>query len=185
MKDHLFKSERLGFRPWRIDDVDDYYQLSSDPAVMKYFPSVLTRKDCSQFIERMIEIQEQYDYSYYRVHLLDSGTFVGFIGTAYQTYESPITPCTDIGWRLIPSAWGLGLATEGARVCLDRAFRIHGLPAVYSMAAAPNEPSFRVMKKLGMRAVTSFDHPYLRGCEHLQPITAFVLSAEDYASASS
>lgn len=53
---------------------------------------------------------------------METGELIGFIGLAYQTYESDFTPATDIGWRLKSSAWGKGYATEGAKRCLQYAF---------------------------------------------------------------
>jgi len=181
---NLFETARLGFKAWTRDDIDDFFELSSDPQVMRYFPKTLSRKEAGNTVDRLIQCYEDHGYTYYRVHLLSSVRFIGFIGIACQTYESPITPCTDIGWRLIPAAWGNGYATEGARVCLARAFEVHDLPQIYSMAVHSNHASFSVMKKIGMRENSTFDHPYLDGYPHLQPVHCYLMTAEDYASAS-
>ncbi|MEM6772576.1 MAG: GNAT family N-acetyltransferase, partial [Bacteroidota bacterium] len=71
------------------------------------------------------------------------------------------TPCTDIGWRLHPDVWGQGLATEGARACLDFAFGELGLDQVVAVAVKQNAPSIRVMEKLGMEYDLEFIHPAL------------------------
>jgi len=47
---------------------------------------------------------------------------IGFIGLAYQTYETEFSPATDIGWRLKETVWGKGYATDGVKRCLEYAF---------------------------------------------------------------
>ena len=79
----------------------------------------------------------------------------------YQTYEAPFTPITDIGWRLKKSAWGKGYATEGAKVCLDYAFKQLKLDSVASVCPTVNIPSENVMKKIGMTKQGTFKHPKL------------------------
>ncbi len=87
--------------------------------------------------------------------------FVGFIGLMNQTYESHFTPCVDIGWRLDRSFWGQGYATEGAAACLRFAFERLGLSEIMSVASQTNRASERVMQKIGMTKVDTFNHPLL------------------------
>jgi len=49
-----------------------------------------------------------------------------------------------------------GLATEGSRVLIDRAFTEHGARRVYATTMVVNAASRRVMEKAGMRLVRSF-----------------------------
>ena len=86
-----------------------------------------------------------------------SGEFIGFVGLCDQAYESPFTPCTDIGWRLAPEFWGKGYATEGAKRCLEYAFNDLRLDEIKSTAPKVNVPSIRVMEKANMQAVGMTD----------------------------
>ena len=56
----------------------------------------------------------------------------------------------EIGWHVHPDHWGQGYATEAASVVLTHAFDDLGLPVVNAVAFAGNEPSFAVMRRLGM-----------------------------------
>lgn len=58
-------------------------------------------------------------------------------------------------------AWGKGYATEGATACLQHGFDHLGFLDIYSFTAAINTPSSKVMSKIGMSYVKSFDHPKL------------------------
>jgi RimJ/RimL family protein N-acetyltransferase len=90
-------------------------------------------------------------------------SFAGFIGLSVPRFEAPFTPCVEIGWRLAAEYWGLGYATEGARVVLDFAFDPLGLDEVVSFTASGNLRSRRVMEKIGMAhdPADDFDHPML------------------------
>lgn len=55
-----------------------------------------------------------------------------------------------IGWRLASDRWDRGYATEGARAALAFAFDELGLDEVVSCTTPANQPSVRVMAKLGM-----------------------------------
>lgn len=85
--------------------------------------------------------------------------FIGFIGFHTATFESDFTPCIEIGWRLKKEAWGKGYATEGAKACLEYGFEELGFDEIYSFTADINEPSKQVMRKIGLKFLTEFDHP--------------------------
>ncbi|MBV9593018.1 MAG: GNAT family N-acetyltransferase, partial [Actinobacteria bacterium] len=67
----------------------------------------------------------------------------------------------EIGWRLVPNAWGRGLASRSARSALDFAFGPAGLDEVVAMTSVQNTPSERVMQRIGMHRdpADDFDHP--------------------------
>jgi RimJ/RimL family protein N-acetyltransferase len=56
----------------------------------------------------------------------------------------------EIGWRIVRSAWGRGIATEAARALVAHAFETVRLPRVIADIAAENHASLHVAQKLGM-----------------------------------
>lgn len=158
---YLFTSDRLGFRPWSLADIPAMHTINSDPQVMRFFPSLPSLEQTTNFVERMQGQQERNGYCYFATERLEDGQLVGFIGLAEQTYEADFTPCVDIGWRLAQSAWGKGYATEGALRCLDYGFQEQGLKHILSVAPKVNTPSIKVMQKIGMSWVNNFQHPAL------------------------
>ncbi|MEM9821562.1 MAG: GNAT family N-acetyltransferase [Bacteroidota bacterium] len=161
-KNYLFKSERLGFRNWRQTDLSEFAALNADPDVMEHFPKPLTREETLAFIERLQKHYDQNGYNYFATEVLATGELIGFIGLAYQSYETVFTPATDIGWRLKKSAWGKGYATEGARRCLAHAFQDLHLDKVVATCTFENTKSENVMKKIGMIRKGTFLHPKLK-----------------------
>ena len=78
--------------------------------------------------------------------------FIGLLGIQRMSFVLPgrSVPAVEIGWRFNEKSWGKGLATEGARACLDLAFGQFQLPEVVAFTTPANLPSRRVMEKLGM-----------------------------------
>ncbi|MEO1517089.1 MAG: GNAT family N-acetyltransferase [Bacteroidota bacterium] len=158
---YLFQSDRLGFRNWTSDDLAEFALLNADAKVMEHFPKPLTKQETADSIKRYQTHYEKYQYTYFATDLLESGEFIGLIGLMHQTYEAPFSPATDIGWRLKRTAWGKGLATEGAKKCLQFAFAEAILARVVSVCPIVNAKSESVMTKIGMTKKGEFLHPAL------------------------
>lgn len=158
---YLFTSERLGFRGWNDNDLDAMTAINTDAQVMEFFPATQDRDKTADFIKRMRAEQEAKGFCYFAVEELETGMLIGFIGLHEQTFESPVTPCIDIGWRLHTAAWGKGYATEGAKRCLQFAFETLHLEKLYAFAPEVNLRSVNVMKKIGLQQTGTFVHPLL------------------------
>ncbi|UJP09324.1 GNAT family N-acetyltransferase [Microbacterium sp. KUDC0406] len=57
----------------------------------------------------------------------------------------------ELGWVLHPEHGGQGYATEAIRAVIGTCFRDLGLRRVHAGCFAANEPSWRLMERLGMR----------------------------------
>lgn len=143
-------------------------EINADREVMEFFPGISSEKETLEFIKRMQNQYADKGFCYFAVDKLDNGEFIGFIGLSEQVFNTDFTPCTDIGWRLKKSEWGKGYATEGAKACLEFAFRQLKIEDVYSMAPVVNLRSELVMKKMGMKKVKIFDHPKLLNDDRLR-----------------
>ncbi len=161
MKTYIFESERLGFRNWTKEDLEPMSELNGDEEVMEFFPSTFSRAHTEKFIERMQEKFDAEGFCFYAVEKLENNEFIGFIGFVVTSFEADFTPCEEIGWRLKRAAWGKGYATEGAIRCLDYGFNELGFKSVKSFTTVSNFKSEKVMKKIGMKKIGEFDHPYV------------------------
>jgi len=170
---YLFTSERLGFRNWIDSDTPKMIDISSDPYVMQFFPAIATKIQTVEFIDRMKLMYIEKGYCYFAVDQLKDESFIGFIGLCYQTYESQFTPSVDIGWRLNKQYWNNGLATEGAKKCLDYGFDKLGLKNIISTTPKINIKSIRVMGKIGMAKLAEFKHPGLKSDKRLEDCVCY------------
>lgn len=172
-KKYIFTSDRLGFRNWDLTDIDKMHEINSDEKVMEFFPSIQTKQQTTEFVERMIKQYNDKCFCYFAVDKLEDNQFIGFIGLSEQTYEADFTPCVDIGWRIKSSEWNKGFASEGAKKCLDYALNELKLENVYSIAPKINTKSEHIMKKIGLKKQYEFEHSLLTNNDRLKTCILF------------
>ena len=154
----VLNTERLRLRQWRDDDRPAFAEMNADPAVARYLPSVLTRAQSDATLDRIVAHFAAHGFGLWAVEVRDGAELIGFTGLARPRFEAHFTPCVEIGWRLRSAAWGRGFATEAAHAALAFGFA-QGLSEIVSFTVPANQPSRRVMEKLGMTLEDEFDHP--------------------------
>lgn len=176
----MLTTDRLLLRRWHESDRAPFAALNADPEVMRYFPSTRTRAESDALVDRLDAAIEADGFGLWAVERHDSGAFVGFVGLSRPTFDPALVGQVEIGWRLAREAWGQGVATEAAREVVRFAFDPSGadLPALVSFTAATNEPSRRVMRRLGMThdPADDFEHPALPRGHALRPHVLYRLS---------
>lgn len=165
------------------DDLPEMIRINGDPEVMEYFPSLQDRQQTMEFVSRMQQQFVERGYCYFAIDILESGSFIGFIGLSWQTYKADFTPCVDIGWRLKKEVWNQGFAKEGAMRCLAYAFDDLGLKEVYAVAPEINDKSIHIMQAIGMKLADAFDHPLLLNDGRLRRCVVYGVRANEDASA--
>lgn len=180
MKKYLFKTARLGFREWRENDVEPLVDINSDEEVMAFFPKKPSLEDTRNFVKRMQSSYQRKGFCYFAVDAIEKEEFIGFIGFAEKTFPSDFTPAIDIGWRLKRNVWNRGLATEGAKACLDYGFNHLTLTEIIAITPLLNIQSQRVMEKIGMKKVKNFEHPDLSLYPNLRNCVLFSITKEPY-----
>ena len=173
------ETPRLLLRRWQEADRAPFAQMNADPVVMRYFAGPFTRERSDLDIDRYLAAFDRDGFSFFAATLRDTGAFAGTIGLQIMRDAVPNLPqpAVEIGWRLTQTAQGRGLATEGARAIVDYAFSPLGLNEVVAITALPNQPSRRVMEKLGMthRPELDFDHPRVPAGHQYQRHTLYSL----------
>lgn len=178
--DYLFTSERLGFRNWTKNDLTAFGKMNADLDVMTHFPKPLSKNETSEFMIRLQKHYKKYGYTYFATEILKTGELIGFIGLAFQDYETKFTPATDIGWRLKKSSWGNGYATEGAKRCLDFGFNEIKLKRIIATCTLDNSNSENVMKKIGMEKVGVLKHPRLKEYPDFEKCTCYEIAYSEW-----
>ena len=192
MTRHELRTPRLALRAWRASDLDAYAAINADPRVMRWFPSTMTRDQSATSIARFESLHYEYGFTGWAVEVLDSergsASFVGFVGLVPPSFAAPFAhtePLVEIGWRLSPDWWGLGIATEAARAALHFAFSSAGLDEVVSFTVPANIASQAVMQRIGMRYDGVFDHPRAEPTDWWRPHVLYRVSAADLVDARS
>ncbi|HFB99518.1 MAG TPA: N-acetyltransferase [Phaeodactylibacter sp.] len=159
VKKYIFQTNRLGIRNWQKSDFSTFIKMGQDQRVMEYFPWLLSESQSIDFIKRMQVHFEKKGYAYLPIILLENQEFMGMVGLLDQNYDNHLGMFTDIGWRLKPSAWGKGYATEAAKAWLKYGFEKLKLKEIYSVVPVINTKSQNVMHKIGLKKIEKFGHP--------------------------
>ncbi|MCL8266104.1 GNAT family N-acetyltransferase [Leptospira weilii] len=157
----VLETERLVLREWEDGDIEPFYQMSSDPIVMEYFPALLSKNDSERFFEKMKAHFAEFGYGLWVLEAKQTKEWIGFTGFLNVAFYASFTPAVEIGWRLNSSFWNRGYATEAASFCLRYGFEQFKLSKVVSFTSVKNARSRSVMKRIGLREIGLFQHPEL------------------------
>jgi RimJ/RimL family protein N-acetyltransferase len=146
----LLATRRLRLREFRPDDLEHLCRLDSDPRVMRYIGdgSVGTRASVAEALARATKYYRNYPgLGVWPAEECDGQAFIGWFCLKYV----PKTVEVEVGYRLLPEAWGRGYATEGARALVRHGFAELGLVRIIGLTHPENLASQRVLAKAGLR----------------------------------
>lgn len=177
-------TERLLLRDWTDDDAEPFARLNADPRVMEFFPRALDRDRSDAFLKSNRDELHRRGYGKYAVEEKASGRFLGYVGLAEPNFVAKFTPAIEIGWRLSRESWGQGYATEAAAAVRDYAFSDIGLAEIVSFTTEWNQPSRRVMEKIGMirDPADDFIHPNIPAGHKLAPHVLYRLDRNRWST---
>jgi len=141
---------RIEMRAFHPDDFDDFFALDSDPRVMKYFTGgkPAPRAVVEGAMRRVLRYPALYpDLGAWYATRRDTGEFIGWFCFKYAGKS----PDVEIGYRLLPDAWGQGFASEGARAMHDYGFDDLGLYRIIGVTHPGNRASQNVLMKAGLQ----------------------------------
>lgn len=144
-------TERLLLRSFRRKDWTELRRLDSDPEAMATLGGVRSEKETMAYVEAQVYHWETHGFGYWIVFDRTSRDFVGRGG--FRRFEVEGERHVEVGYGLIPSCWGRGLATELAVAAVTAAFRDVELEALVALALPTNLASRRVLAKSGFREV--------------------------------
>jgi RimJ/RimL family protein N-acetyltransferase len=158
-------------RKFTAADVGALAELHGDAAVMRYIDdgrpvprSVVEQEILPALLREYGELPDGFGQ-----FAADAPGFVGWFSLK-PAHGPGLDPADiELGYRLRPAVWGRGLATEGARLLVRRAFTELGLSRVVATTMAVNAGSRRVLEKAGLRHVETFFHDWpnpIPGAEH-------------------
>lgn len=176
---------RLVLRDWRDEDVVAFRALNADPLVMRHFPNTLTAAESDASADRLRDSLSRAGFGWWALSLRGEPGFLGMVGLQQVPFTASFTPAVEVGWRLTRAAWGQGFATEAARAAIAFGFTSLGLSEIVSFTVPENQPSRRVMERLGFThdAAFDFEHPRLPEGHPLRPHVLYRLSHQTWVNA--
>lgn len=145
----IFETPRLFLRRFTEQDAHLIYMLNSDAEIVKYVHEHVLENEAQAKVILLNNILPQYKLNLGRwaIHTKSDYEFIGWCGLKYIK-ESGIT---DLGYRLIKTAWGKGYATEAAQYTIIYGLRDLKIELITGMAHIENIASLKVLEKIGMK----------------------------------
>ncbi len=143
---------RLLIRPLTPADADGLLAYRSIPDVCRYVPFEPQTRD--ELLERIAtrwtrtELTAEGQVVTLGVQVRDTGALAGDVMLAWQSQEHS---CGEIGAVFNPDLSGRGYATEALNAVLRLGFEGLGLHRIMARIDERNEPSVRLVGRLGMR----------------------------------
>lgn len=142
------ETERLLLRRIDANDVNQIFNLRSNPETMKYIPRPLakTTEDALEhiaIIDARIENNEGINWA---ITLKDDPKLIGLIGH-YRIKPEHFR--AEIGYMLLPEFNGKGIITEAIKEVVNYGFKVMQLHSIEAIIAPENFGSEKVLQKNG------------------------------------
>lgn len=152
------ETERLVLRRFTEADVDNLFELDSDPQVMRFLTGGKpTPRDVieHEILPRFLHYYKRFEeFGFWAAIEKSTGQFLGWF--EFRPLEGGGLDDVELGYRLRKFAWGKGYATEGSRALIRKGFTELGVQCVVAETMAVNTASRRVMEKAGLQPVRTF-----------------------------
>ena len=143
-----YETQRLVLRRPCGADADDLFALDQDPRVMRFLnggtPTPRAEFESRNLPPFVSARESKPGRGFWLAHDKSAGSFVGWFSLRGET------DCAELGYRLVFSSWGKGLATEGSERILAAGFETGGVQRVIAQTYEDNWASRAVLTKLGL-----------------------------------
>jgi RimJ/RimL family protein N-acetyltransferase len=138
-------------------DLDDWAAtIWSDPDVMAYMPRSSDPPDvrAKATLGFFDQLREQQRIGAWMITNKADGEFMGHAILAFrEAFGEP-----ELGYALGKAFWGQGYATEAARAIVQYGFEQPNVSRIFAVVFQENEPSWRILKRLGFEYEKDVTH---------------------------
>ena len=149
---------RLILRPWRQEDLEDFYAYASVDGVgeMAGWSHHRSREESQAVLDRFIAGKKTF-----ALELKETGHVVGSLGIEEcdpEEYDEPDLYGRELGYVLSKEYWGRGLMPEAVRAVIDCCFRDLHFDFLTCCHFKRNGRSRRVIEKCGFHYVKDISY---------------------------
>jgi [ribosomal protein S5]-alanine N-acetyltransferase len=151
-------TDRLLLRRPTDDDLEALFAIYGDPATNTFNPfgPHASIEQSKSVLDAWLKHWEERGFGQWAIATRATPEeVIGFGGVAFRLYVDQ--PALNLGYRLATPAWGQGYATEVADAALRHGHDDLGYLKVNAIVRPVNQPSIRVLEKIGMRRVGQLD----------------------------
>ncbi len=142
------ETERLLLRAIELSDVDDLFEILSDPVVAEndYFYPVDSKEKAISFIERYHRELENNEEITWGIILKENQKLIGTF--CLGSFDKDAKRA-EIGYAISQEQWGKGYATEATKQILSYGFKNLKLNRIEATITPGNDSSVKVLEKSG------------------------------------
>ena len=146
----ILETERLSLRRLVLGDLDELFELYSDPEMRRYFPEgTLTYEETRVELEWFLNGHPEHpELGLWATIHRPTGRFIGRCGLLPWTIEGRDE--VEIAYMIAKPFWRQGLGAEAARGILEYARAELGLSRLVCLIDPGNEASIGVARSIGM-----------------------------------
>ncbi len=145
------ETERALIRELENSDTPALSKILGDPSVMEFSSKgALTEADTARFIEWCSRSYQEHGYGQWALIENKSGSLIGFCGFSNTTVDG--VEEVEIAYRLAQVQWGMGLASEAAKLVLEHGFSNCNIEPIVGIVSPRHEASIRVLEKIGFQS---------------------------------
>jgi RimJ/RimL family protein N-acetyltransferase len=141
-------TERLAIRPFSLGDAPLILRLLNEPRFIRNIGDrgVRDLESAREYLEQgPLASYAAHGFGMWRLALRAADTPIGMVGLLQRTFLDDI----DIGYALLPEFCGAGYALEAAQAVVVHAREALGARRLLAIVSPGNEPSIRLLRKLG------------------------------------
>ncbi|HEX5002682.1 MAG TPA: GNAT family N-acetyltransferase [Bacteroidia bacterium] len=147
MSQIVLETSRCYMREFHPADAVSIVALNQHPDIFRFTtdPPFKSVDEARAFLESYPAYRTN-GFGRWAVLLKSDNSFVGWSGLKYLQSENEV----DVGYRLLPEFWGMGIGPETGAACIRYGFEL-GIKRIVARVHKENYRSQRVSEKLGMR----------------------------------
>ena len=153
------ETERLILRKFDLADAERLQSLRSNPEVMRYMDTTshASVEDSRAFISKNFVAMEEEKGLFWAMEEKASGLFIGDFSFWSIDHKNARA---EIGYTLLPEAWGKGYMSEAMRALFHFGFNDLNLHSFEANINPQNDNSRQILKKLGFEKEAYFRENY-------------------------
>ena len=158
------QTERLLLRQWQPSDVEPYGEMLADPATARFIVPGGQPVASEYAWDHAAVMAGHWAIHGIGMFVLEdraTGEFLGRVGA----WSPPGWFGLEVGWGVVPSARGKGIAFEAAVAALRWTFEHSGAAEIIHCIDDENEPSKKLARRIGAEPrepITLFGHPAVK-----------------------
>ncbi|WP_366927243.1 GNAT family N-acetyltransferase [Flavobacterium sp.] len=171
------ETDRLLLRKLSHKDVNEVFQLRSDPDSMKYIPRPLVKnsEDAHAHIATINQAIHKNEGINWAVTIKGEDKLIGIVGfyrTSFEDFRS------EIGYMILPDYYGQGIVTEVVAELVRFGFEKLGFHSIEAVIDPENIASERVLQKNGFTKEAHFRENLLHEGKYLDSVHYGILKRE-------